>query len=590
MKKFGKILICLCLMCSFAFTGCSLVQRNTERYLNRTVATVGETKITKQELINAYNSYGSQYIQYYGYTAQKAVETVLDEYIGRKILLEKAKDMIRQEADGTTAYYENNAKVATMFNKNVWNNDCWNQAFDSINEQIKKNEEKLGAKTEEETDEESPDYNPYEEYEKKVEYKDGVWTVIHEELEEGDDKMLTIKDFVQKETGDAEISAKAFKLYVKQLELGYRKLNLSIDDLKTVTQAEFDALYADLDLTTSQKIAFLYELERAHDLHEDNKYVTTLETIYNQYKQVITDDFNQKVVNYYKQLVEESYEKYMMETEADAYKAYVKAMQDDPSKVYYHRDFGTNESGEKKAFMQVSHVLIKLSDEQVDEIKELETKRDSGYITIEEYDVAYQAVLDKTVVYERDENGFEIKDDEHKYTVQQVYQMINNELSTLSTLEEKAVAFNAYLYRFGQDTGMINSSHYYGINLDTEVEDSMVKAFADASRALAVENPDGGNISEPVFNSTHNGFHIIFNAGIISNDLSIDDVRNMDYNDADYLYNKKIMLGTNKTVYDYIYDTIYSSGYYRYQQSIINTAKQDLKIVYYIDAYRDMFE
>ena len=168
--------------------------------------------------------------------------------------------------------------------------------------------------------------------------------------------------------------------------------------------------------------------------------------------------------------------------------------------------------------------------------------------------------------------------------------MINNELSTLNTLEEKAVAFNAYLYRFGQDTGMINSSHYYGINLDTEVEDSMVKAFADASRALAVENPDGGNISEPVFKSTHNGFHIIFNAGIISNDLSIDDVRNMDYNDADYLYNKKIMLGTNKTVYDYIYDTIYSSGYNRYQQSIINTAKQDLKIVYYIDAYRDMFE
>ena len=611
-------------MCSFAFTGCSLVQRNTERYLNRTVATAGEMEITKQELINAYNSYGSQYIQYYGYTAQEAVEKVLDEYIGRKILIEKAKDMIREEADGSTAYYEDGQKVDTIFGKNVWNNACWNQAYDSINEQIQKLEEKLGATSNDSEDEEAtPDFKPYEEYEKKVTYNSetGKWTVVHDEIEDEDTK-LTIADFKQKETGDEEISQKAFKLYAKQLELGYKKLNLSIDDIKTVTKAEFDEMYNDLGLTENQKIAFVYELERAHDLHEENKYVTTIETIYNQFKQVVDNDFNQQVVDYYKQLVEESYEKYMMETEEDAYAAYVKAMQDDPSKVYYHRDFGVNEKGEKKAFIAVSHVLIKLSDEQLDEIKELESKRDSGYITIQEYDIAYQEVLNSTVVYERDENGFEQKDDAHKKTVQEVYEIIRNEFLEIEeyykagefetlqnnygiTFEEahnvnlvKAVAFNKYLYMYGQDTGMINSSHYYGINLDTDVEDSMVKAFADVSRELAkgvnenlnTENIYGGNISEPVFNSTHNGFHIIFNAGLIENDASIEDVRDMDYRNAENLYNKRIMLGTNKTVYDYIYDEIYSSKYYRYQQSIIKTAKNSLEIIYYIDAYKDMFE
>ena len=48
-KKFSKFIICLCLMCSFVFAGCNLVQRNTDRYLNRTVATIGnEIKITKK--------------------------------------------------------------------------------------------------------------------------------------------------------------------------------------------------------------------------------------------------------------------------------------------------------------------------------------------------------------------------------------------------------------------------------------------------------------------------------------------------------------------------------------------------------------
>ena len=609
-KKLGKIFICICLMCSFAFTGCSLVQRNTERYLNRTVATAGEITITKQELINAYNSYANMY----GTMTKKLVESAINECITRKILLEKAKDMVRQEADGTTAYYEGETKIDTIFNKNVWNNACWNETFKSINEQIKKLEEKLGAKDNAEADadtdtdntdtdtdegaetneekETTKDYEkPYEEYEKKVVYDSvtGTFSLVHDELEEGTDDKLTIADFVQDQTGDAEISAKAFKLYVKQLELNYKKLHLTVSDIKTVTKAEFDAMYADLDITNSQKIAFVYELERIHGIHEDNKYATILKTVYDQYKQEISNDFNQKIVNYYKQLVEESYEKYMSETEEDAYTAYVKAMQDDSSKVYYHRDFGTNDKGEKKAFIAVSHVLIGLSDEQKDEIKELETQRDGGYITVEEYDAAYQAVLDKTVVYERDEDGKEIKDDDHKYTVQQVYQMINDTLSSLQTLEEKAVAFNDFLYRFGQDPGMINSGHYYSINLDTDVKDQMVKEFADASRALASENISGGNISAPVFNPTHNGFHIIFNAGLITNDLSIDAVRNMDYSDADYLATKKIMLGTNKTVYDFIYDTIYKSNYTNYEKSYINTTKQSLEIVYYTDAYKDLY-
>ena len=140
MKKLGRIILCLGLACTFAFTGCSLVQRNTERYLNRTVATANGIIVSKQDLIQAYNSYGYQYTQYYGYSTSKAIKTTIDKIIDRKILLEKAKEWIVMEDDGTVSYYKTevvngekvSTKVATLFNKNVWNNAVWQETFDAI--------------------------------------------------------------------------------------------------------------------------------------------------------------------------------------------------------------------------------------------------------------------------------------------------------------------------------------------------------------------------------------------------------------------------------------------------------------------------
>lgn len=642
MKRLGKFILCIGLSCMFAFTGCSLVQRNTERYLNRTVATAGDITISKQELIQAYNNYGYQYTQYYGYSADKALKTTIDGIIERKILLAKAKGLIVLEDDGTVSYYkteiisgvETRTKVATIYNKNVWNNSIWQETFDAVNKQIKSIEDEIKKEqgidvSAEDKEEDKPEFAPYKEYEKKVEYKNGEYTTIKTELAPAEDKKSTIADFTQEETGDAEISKKAFQRYIKSLELGYKSQNLTLKSLKTVSATEFENLYTNLDLSDKQKLAFVYELERIHTSYEEAKYISTLESLYNEYIQVIDDDFNQKVVNYYKQLVESSYEKYASETDEDGYKAYVTAMQDDISKVYYHKDFGLNKKGEKKAFVAVSHVLIKLSDDQIAQIKALDAKLKNGTIQPQQYDEEHQQILNKTVVYERnmetgfdypakidpatglakvDERGNEIRvkvinagtAEEQEVevrakTIQEVYDEINAELSkpNYDTTEKKAVAFNQFIYKYGQDTGMINAEKYYAVNLDTEVGDKMVKPFADEARRLAGLEENGGNLGNPVFVSQDNysGYHIIFNAGIIKNDLTIEQVRNMDYSDADYLFNKKIMLGTNKTVYDYIYDTIYSSKYSQYTRSIVETAKnaEDFVITYYVSSYKDLY-
>ena len=152
---------------------------------------------------------------------------------------------------------------------------------------------------------------------------------------------------------------------------------------------------------------------------------------------------------------------------------------------------------------------------------------------------------------------------------------------------------------------MINASHYYAVNLDTDVTDKMVAEFADESRRLYAENENGGNISDAILHfdwdkvenpdkeGVYCGYHIIFNAGMFENDLTINQVKDLDYTDADYLYNKRLMLGTEKSMFDYVYekiaDTILSNSWSNYQNSIINTAKQNMQIVIYVSAYEDLY-
>ncbi len=588
MKKLGKALICTLLTSSILFTGCSLVQRNTERYLNRTVATADSITISKQDLISAYNSYGYQYASQMGYSTKDAVKRTLDSLIDRQIVLQKAKELIKENDNEEMVY--NGERV--IFNKNVWQNDVWKSTFEAVNKQIANIEDEIREEQDiekpESKEEENQEFDAYKPYEKKVSYEDGVWSKVKTELDEAEEEAKTIADFVQDETGDADISARAFKRYVKKLQLNYKSKHLTVSDLETVSQAQLDGLYVNFEMSPEEKISFLYELERIYKAYDDDKYITELQNVYEQDIQTIDDNFNKKVVNYYKQLVENSYETYMQDTLEDSYTAYVKAMQDDYSKVYYHRDYGLNDNGEKRQFVAVSHVLIKLSDEQISELKELKTKLETGVIGQQEYDEKCEEIKNATIVHARDEDG---KETETTKTVAEVLQEIKTDLAQYQNTQDKLSAFSKYIYKYGQDSGSINAEKYYAVNLDTTVTDTMTKNFADASRELAKESEDGGNLSEPIFVSQDNytGFHIILNAGVIKNDLTIEQIRNLDYTDADYLYNKTIKIDTNKSLYDMIYEKIYASTYSAYQRSIVETAKSNLQVVYYVSAYEDLY-
>lgn len=608
MKKLPKLLICLGLSGSILFTGCSLVQRNSERYLNRTVATCGEITVSKQELLNAYNSYGYQYVQN-GESTESAIGTVLNQLLNRKLILEESKNYIKVTDDGVTYHADGNDDSAgvKLYNKNVWQNAVWNSTFESINDQITSIadtiREELDLEKQEDEEEATPEFSPFEEYEKKVLFENGVWSLVNTNLAEAEDKALTIGDFVQDKKGNAEIEQKAFKRYIKKLALNYKYKNLKKSDL-VVSEAEFATLYDDLEINEEEKIAFLYELDRLHTYFEENKYLTEFETAYGKYNQTLDNQFNKSVVTYYKNLVLASYQKYASLTEEQAYKQYFKDMQSDPSQVYYHGYKNTSWANTQKGFATIAHVLIKITDEQKQMLEDL----DNLDLSPEDYktqkELLIQQFLSDKVAYKRDDKGFDIKDTQ--YSVSDIYALIDQKLKNTSTLQEKAEVFNDFIHQFGQDSGSINASHYYAANMyvdddSSDFKDTLVKEFADTSRALANDMPEGGNWSEPVFvnQSNYSGFHIIFNLGIYQNpivgDLTRDQIDRIDSTNEQVenylfkLYQTRIMLGVDKSYYDDVYDKLSKSNFTSFTTSITDTAKQNLKVTYYVDAYKDLY-
>ena len=105
-----------------AFTGCSLVEVNPERDMERTVATVEGEKILKQDYVNMYYSVYQQYQQYmyiYGQSVdltsseyQELIQTdSMSELINQKILTIKAKeygcyDFTQEDLDDMEASYQ----------------------------------------------------------------------------------------------------------------------------------------------------------------------------------------------------------------------------------------------------------------------------------------------------------------------------------------------------------------------------------------------------------------------------------------------------------------------------------------------------
>lgn len=516
MKKLFSYVFALLLSVTM-FAGCNLFELNASKYYSQTVAQIvydnnNKYDFTMEDLLQAYNNYGYQLAQNdQEMTGEEVLKQTAELMVQRKLLVEQ----IKKEISLTTE------------EKNVLKR----QVYENINSTLASYEAEIRVEwdrdiKEEASTEETPattvtraEYTPYEPTVEKQYYEEVVngsaqlkYKLVAVEKEEEQQDTTDPGEFVQATT-DEDISAEAWKRYIADLQKNNEELGKSYTDEK----------------------AFEKEIARIYGILEENKYIS-------KYQEVVEDGLeivSQAAVDSYKEKYKRDYELY---SGKDGETAYHKAMASDASTVYYHPNSGNE-------YVYVTHILFKFSDAQTAEIERLEKLYKSNSITKEVYDARIAEVkdIDNTVVTYLD-NGVE-----KKTNATLAYQDILNNVNKYDAeiqFEQRAKAFNTMLYRYNDDEGIMNKDFGYVVNLDTNVQDQMVKPFADEARRL--HNKEGlGAISEPIL--TDYGYHVIMNLGPVRNVVEYGNIENLTW---EALYNIKTQPSSEKTLFHVEYDAI----------------------------------
>ena len=565
MKKLYKKLltiacsIALCVVC----TGCSWLEINKKAYYSQVVASVGNIEFTKQDLTEAYQSYGYQYLeQGYSSSLEEAINATIDSMIERRLLLDEVKKN-----------YSISTPESLEIKKEAF--DYMQESVDTFATKVRK-EWDCEIKIEEDSEatplrDAETEYSPSTEYTIITNDKGENEIVVSriEEVKEVVDTSDLPEHFTKSylRVTDEKVYAEAWTRYIKSLQ----------DAAKSESRS------------TAEKDVLLHEEERLIKLLENNKYLEKFEEDF--YANTPVDV--QTVLDHYREQYNAQKSKY--NTPEDHYSAYHEAMKDSSKNyIYYHPDSGNQ-------YVNVKHILLNFDERQKEAVETLKTefnvKDASGN---EDYSIiesdAYQARLKEIAGLTK--TTFEMDDEILTWTANEVVDYVESQIKSTGNFKEKSARFDDLIYIFNDDPGIMNSEFDYVVNLDTEnVTDQMVKPFANGVRALDKSNGGEGKGSMDVIISDY-GIHIIFHDGNATNLFGNTDLSEVS---DDQLLLALLTTTTtpdsNKSIFNYIYDTlaIDSNLYNMKSTSVINAiktslAKEDIKIIYYKNNYKDLYE
>lgn len=518
MKKFITYIFSL-LFCVTMFAGCSLIQLNPTKYYSQTVAQIvydknNKVNFTMKDLLEAYNNYGYQLQQNDStLSSEDALKQTAELMVQRYMLVKEIKNQIGELTQG-----EKNVLMRETY-------EHINTTLASLEDEIRVEWDRVVNEDDKEEDSSTEEEGPteYQEYKPTVErvyYKEEVNDVkkyksklvrVEEEKEPEDES--DPGEFVQNIT-DADVSAEAWKRYMKTLQKNNEELGIKLSDEK----------------------AFEKEINRIYGVLEENKYIS-------KYQEHLTKNLeidSTSVVESYKQKYKRDYELY-----SNNESAYHTAMANDASTVYYHPNSGNE-------YVYVTHVLLGFSDETLAKIKNLEKLYQSNSIEKSVYEAKLKQLqnIETTMIDYYDEKG-----NKKQISAQLAYEEIYNNVSKYDkdvNFELRAKEFNKYIYKYNTDQGILNRDFAYVVNLDTNVEDQMVKEFADEARRLQKEEGVGA-MSEPIL--TEYGYHIILNLGPVTNVVEYNNIDNLTW---EALYNVKTQPSSEKTLFHVEYDALNS--------------------------------
>lgn len=551
-KRIAVILMCL-ISLTCLLTGCQLVTMDEERYLNQTVAKVGDDiEITLEELYMAYQNYASTLTSdSYGLSNKDALEYSLNYLIQKEILLIKAKDDI------------------TLTQRDL--NGVLQDTYDFVISEIKVYEDEIRT----ERDEYSP-IEPEEESESTTTESTEVDYVEHRYEPQVN---FVNNEIVRNDTSSSQDEAKAYGY-----EVGYVKgfkayWNKSDDEISTLAYGRFIDTLKEYEkgknLSRKSDEVLLRELERVYKIQLEDKYIEKLEEKYENENLATIED----VYAAYTRLVAENKARY--DLDEIGMDTYVTDILDNAQDVFYHPV--------EKQFFYVSHILMQFNDEQTAKIDEQKKLLEQGAITQADFDAFKEELAKQISVTRRDESGNEIGG---KVLASEVYEELADALAG-KTFEEKAKIFNSYLYQFNSDPGILNKEFDYVIGVENEEDkdnedgsDSrsrMVKEFTADSRELFnryLQTGELGQLSAKLV-LTDYGYHIIFLTGVCENMVVSTNVIEA-MND---LNSYKVSAHSEQTYFHNVYDRAITSKYNDYTLGYIENYKAGKECVTYTKVY-----
>lgn len=623
MKKFSALLICLLMIVTCSFAGCATFSVDKVKYYNEVLATVDETKITRFDLLNAYNSYGnSYYVQQMGQSEEEALNSTLDLLIDRELMYQYALD-------------HDNLYRPTAYQINQTINEMFDSIDNQMNSYVQKAKTIFKIETEEVEKEEDKNETAYK-------FSDYTYKPRAEVKSEVKEKTVYYTDntFTTKTTEETEFSLveeynhyfieyiipEEDETYEKVIDEEYLKNFSSSKTLNQIKTKYFEQFKNELTINEKENANLLYNkaismfandlIDYEYYLRDENgkKLDKTNEGLFSRYFQRTFEDqiksqYLENVRTYYLaheelnlELIEKEYlylENLSYNTYSDNHSAYKDKMKNISTKgddILYHPTTDAQ-------FGYFIHTLISF-DSIKDNLKNLENEKDEA-----KRQERYEQYVSSIKVKARDLETGLVPEDAEELTLQQVIAEYN-QIKTYATDAERMSAFIQFMFKYTGDTATLSQGMPYVVG--TNGYSSMVEEFNDEAILLMTgKDKEGnkiiegkaGNMSSTNIHDldslciTDYGIHLLYYIGDVNSfdiPYGADVYIQNDYIEDDEMFNlytKTINPLTKETYFDKIFDIVYpagsgevyssKNGYADYEKSITEASKNDHPVTKY---------
>ena len=582
------------------FAGCATFSINKVKYYNEVLATVGDTEITRHELLVAYNSYGySYYANQNGQGETDALKSTLDLLIDRESLYQYARD--NDSIYRPSEYQVNNAI-----------NEMFDSLDSSMEDYISRAKNILDIESEDIKDEEDTEPTEYSlddyKYVKRAEVKYNNNKYYIEYIVEDEpafDSLIATRDLLS-DFENSDIIAEIKTAYLTKLSediadeegtnasaIESKAIKLFVSDLMDYEEYLRDKNGKAYNTKTDDLIYRYFE--RSFESQIKSVYLENIRTTYLETEELSLT----KLIDKYNAMVNKNYSMYLHD-EVD-YKDDMKNIGTDGDTILYHP---TMSDGTE--FGYFIHTLINFSEDQKTAIKNLDNILDE-----ELRQQTYESIIGETVVTKRsyDEESNSYVEGDETSTLSEVIAEYNNIYNRPNDYDinkpedsKKLRAFIDFMFTYTGDTGTMSAGMPYVVG--TNGYSAMETAFTNESIKLMDTGVDGAMSKVDITNTdsmciTSYGIHLVMfmgdvdsfdiargeNVYIQSTDKS-DDI-NGDLN----LYTKILNPLTEETYFDMLFDTVYpasgdevytsNTGYSDEEERIVSNIQKKYPVVKY---------